>query len=102
MSVVMFAMVKCYRNGLSEAPSDYALNVGQIVGFHQRTLYVLSPKCNGDQLVSYVELETTSRNNLAIEGTMDDLFAAIKQAEALVQSSAYPYGPPIEPLRRNH
>ena len=29
---------------------------------------------------------------------MDDLFAAIKQAKALVQSAAYPYGPPIEPL----
>ena len=98
MSVVMFAMVKMYPNGVRNPSIDYALNVSHITGFRQLNFVRESDQ----EDVPYVVVDMRIDWALAIEGTMDDLFTAIKQAEALVQSAAYPYGPPIEPLRINH
>lgn len=86
MGVVMFAKVRCYQHGFHVPPIDYALNVGQVVGFFQRSF-----KDDDEKMVSFVALETASRNQLAIEGTLDDLFAAFKDAEASTKRAWVPY-----------
>ena len=98
MGVVMFAMVKLYPHGVRNPSVDYALNISHVAGFRQ-----LSFVRESDQEdVPYVVVDCRHDLALAIDGTMDDLFASIKRAEALVQTAAYPYGPPIEPLRSSY
>jgi hypothetical protein len=97
MGVVMFVNVKCYYNGFGSPPTDYALNIGHVVGFHQRSF-----KCDDGNEYSYVNAETSSRNQLAIAGTLEELFKTIEEADVKARRLAQPYFPswysaPVQP-----